>query len=145
MDGDQPREGVIRKAESLDEEVELSSPPGVLHGVVQLPPAQHVDVALPKEGICKKRMVSFPKLQWLFQAYLVCVEGGTTVPLSRSFSAFGCRYNFIWQKYLKTRVKGLAVLQSWTRRVGERCLSLFLDGTVIEKMFSWSFCPCNPL
>lgn len=39
MDGDQPREGVIRKAEPLNKEVKLSSPTGVLHSVVQLPPA----------------------------------------------------------------------------------------------------------
>jgi len=55
MDGDQPREGVIRKAEPLSEEVELSSPTSVLHSMVQLPLAQHVDVALTKEGVCKKR------------------------------------------------------------------------------------------
>lgn len=55
MDGHQPWEGVIGKAEPLNEEVELGSPTGVLHGVVQLPLAQNVDVALRKEGIYKKR------------------------------------------------------------------------------------------
>lgn len=55
MDGDQPRKGVIRKAEPLNKEVELSSPTSVLHRVVELPAAQHLHVPLPEEGVCKRR------------------------------------------------------------------------------------------
>lgn len=55
MDGDQPGKGVVGKAQPLDEKVELGGPASVLHGVAQLPPAQHVDVALPEERVCEDR------------------------------------------------------------------------------------------
>lgn len=78
MDGDQTREGVIGKAEPLDEEVKLGGPTGVLHSVIQLPPAQHVDVALPKEGVCKKRKGKVDNFQSFSGGFkpilLVCKE-----------------------------------------------------------------------
>lgn len=50
-DGDQPVEAVIWEAESLDEELQLRGSTGVLHAVIQLSPAQDVDVTAAKERI----------------------------------------------------------------------------------------------
>lgn len=110
MDGDQPRESVIGKAEPLDEEVELGGPTDVLHSVVQFPPPQHVDVALPEEGVCKERkgkVDNFRSFSDGFEAYFACVQGGTAIPLCWSFSTSVGGYIFTWQKYLKTGIKGL--------------------------------------
>lgn len=76
MDGDEPREGFVGKVKPLDEEVELGGPAGVLHGVVQLPPAQHMDVALPKEGVCKKRKGKMRNFQGFgfFQPVFLCAS-----------------------------------------------------------------------
>lgn len=91
MDGDQPGEGVVGKAQPLDEEVELGGPASVLHGVAQLPPAQHVDVALPEEGVCKDRkekVGGFRKAVVVSNPFCLCTRCFHH-PLCQSFSSAG--------------------------------------------------------
>jgi len=61
MDGDQAGEGLIRKLQPLDEELKVSSSTSILHNVAQLPPAQHMDIVLPEEWVCKDQKGNFSK------------------------------------------------------------------------------------
>lgn len=135
MDGDQPGEGVIGKAQPLDEEVELGGPASVLHGVAQLPPAQHVDVALPKERVCKDRkekMGDFREAVVVSNPFCLCTRCFHH-PLCQSFSSAGGG-NFIWQND-PNAAQVLAILHLCTRRVGKTSESLFWAGASIAKMF----------
>lgn len=79
-----------------------------------------MNVALPKEGVCKKRkekVSNFQSFSGGFKPILLACKEVPAIPLCWSFCASVGGYNFIWQKYLKAGVKGLASLQLCTRRV----------------------------
>lgn len=89
VDGDQPWESLIRKLQPFNEELELGSSTGVLHNVAQLPPAQHVDIVLPKEWVCKDQKGNVSKSRPLPE---FLVEFGISIiPLCQKLNSVGGR------------------------------------------------------